>query len=223
MVDFILRLLQRVGFWLGVLVMGAVLVVGGRKIFEHLTYVPAQATVVALSAKCDMSYRTGRWSRTEQTVDCAQVPVVKARTPDVDWTVNRVIFVDLAYRAESGQSMTATARLGKLGRTKVAPGEKIQILRSPDRPDLVTGPADATLVAIWGMIFAIGAAMLGVSLWIKRLRNPRPIMGATPALARGFNPGAPAPINRNAQPSFEMAARTHFGRVAPTADYVRRG
>jgi hypothetical protein len=136
----------------------------------------------------------------------------EGRTPDVDWTVNRVIFVDLAYRAESGQSMTATARLGKLGRTKVAPGEKIQILRSPDSPDLVTGPADAARVAIWGMIFAVGAAMLGASVWIKRLRNPRTIMGATPALAGGFNPGAPAPINRNAQPSFEMAARTHFGR-----------
>jgi hypothetical protein len=30
-------------------------------------------------------------------------------------------------------------------------------------------------------------------------------------------------LQHNARPSFEAAAQTHFGRRAPTVDYVRRG
>jgi hypothetical protein len=230
MLDFVLRVIQSFGFWVGLLFVGGALVIGCTKISEHSSYIPVEATVVAVSTKCNMSYRTGRRSRHERTVDCGDVAGVKARTPEVDWTVDRVTFVDLAFQAETGQTVTKSVRLGTLERTTAAPGEKVPILRSRDTNNLITSPTSASFLRNWGMMFIIGAALLGMSLWIRRLRNPRPA-SAMPerdyaTAARELDVATPPPPperGRNARPSFGAAAGGHFGRRAPTVDYVRRG
>jgi hypothetical protein len=226
MLDFILRAMQSIGLYMGLLFLGSSLIIGGLKIYEHSTYVPTEATVVAVSTKCEMTFRTGRWSRTERTVDCAEVAGVKARTPEVDWTVNRVTFVEIAFQAESGETVRKTERLGKLERTSAAPGDKIPILRSRDRNNLVTGPVNASFLRIVGTAFIIGAVLLGMSLWIRRLRHPPPA-AAMPehdyaAAARELEAITPPMANRNPRPSFEAAAGGHFGRRTPTVDHVRR-
>lgn len=229
MLDFILRTMQSIGFYVGLLFAGGALLIGGFKIYEQSTYVPVVATVAAVSVKCNMSYRTGRRSRTERTVDCAEVAGVKARTPEVNWSVNRVTFVEIAFQAETGQTVHKTLRLGTLERTAAAPGDKIPILRSRDTNNLVTAPASGSFLRNWGIMFIIGAVLFGMALWIRRLRNPRPA-AAMPerdyaAAARELAAVAPPPavVNRNARLSFEAASGGHFGRRTPTVDYVRRG
>src|SRR5262245_11536370 len=117
MLDFILRTFQRIGLLLGLLCIGSSLLVGGMKFYEQSTYAPTQATVLALSTKCEMSYRTSKFSKTERVVECSEVANVKARFPEVNWSVSRVPFVELSYATPAGQGIRATARLGKLERS----------------------------------------------------------------------------------------------------------
>ena len=171
MLDLILRTLQRIGLMVGLLFIGAPLVVGGMKYYEHSTYAPTQATVLALSTKCEMAYKTSRYRSNERVVDCSEVADVKARYPEIDWTVTRVPFVDLSYTTPSGQPIRATARLGKLERTTAIVGEQIPILQSRNNPGLITGPANARFVRILSLTLIAGIALFAASRGIKWLRT----------------------------------------------------
>jgi hypothetical protein len=215
MLDFILRAMQSIGLYMGLLFLGSSLIIGGLKIYEHSTYVPTEATVVAVSTKCEMTFRTGRWSRTERTVDCAEVAGVKARTPEVDWTVNRVTFVEIAFQAESGETVRKTERLGKLERTSAAPGDKIPILRSRDRNNLVTGPVNASFLRIVGTAFIIGAV-----LWACRcgsggcaIRRRRPRCRSTTTLRLRAS-------SKRSHRRWRTATHGHRSRPQPAATSV---
>src|SRR5215475_13782388 len=103
--------------------------IGGMKFYEQSTYLPTQAIVIANLIKCDMSYRTGR-STSHTVVECADVDLVKARNPEIDWTVAHIPYVAVSYRTAAGQQTMSVERLSKLERTSATVGEEIPILQS---------------------------------------------------------------------------------------------
>src|SRR5262245_33883553 len=105
MTDVILRIAQRVGLSVGLLFIGASVLVGGMKFYQQSTYIKTDATVLALTIKCDMSYRTGKSTSSHTVVECSDVNKVKARYPEVNWTVDRVQYVDVVYATPEGRQM----------------------------------------------------------------------------------------------------------------------
>src|SRR5215468_9769478 len=170
MLDFVLFFLHRIGLWMGLLLAGSSLFFGGLKTYEHVTYLPAQARVVGLATKCEMSYRLGGRSISNGVVPCSDVARVKASSPDTDWKVEQVVFVDLIYAVDGGVVRT-TARQGKLERSNVMIGETIPVLRSPKDPRVVTGPVNPGLALMMSVVFAIGLILLAMSWWAKRRRE----------------------------------------------------
>ena len=168
--NFMLFFLERFGLWVGLMLIGTALLAGGLKFREHATYVPTQAKVVGLFTRCEMSYRVSRQQETSRMVDCRDVDRVKAGSPEVEWKVSRVAFVDLAY-AVDGRAMRTTVQRGKLQRDTVAMGETIPVLRSPDKPYDVTGPASGFMKFFVGGIIAIGLVLFGLSRWAKQKRD----------------------------------------------------
>ena len=153
MVDFILRFIQRSGLAIGIILGGGSFLVGGMKTYEHLTYLPTQAKVTGLFTKCEMSYRTGRYSTTEAMVECSKVDAVKARYPEVNWKVTEVQFVEVAYATPSGKPMVTSARMGKLELANARIGEVIPILQSPSDPKTITGPANRGMIGMLIIVF----------------------------------------------------------------------
>jgi len=192
MLDFILFFLHRIGLWMGLLLTGSSLFFAGLKLYEHVIYLPTQARVVGLSTKCEMSYRVAGRLKSSEIVACSDVARVKAGSPDVDWKVEQIVFVDLAFAVDSHPVRT-TARLGKLERSKVAIGEIIPVLRSPDNPQVVTGPVHPGLLLMMSVVFGIGLMLLAVSWWAKRRREAGALAApATYAVAGTFGQHRPA-------------------------------
>ena len=180
MFNFILRVIQRAGLWIGLLFIISAFMIGGMKTYEHLTYLPTQATVLGLSTKCDMSYSRGRYSKFETTVECSDVESTKASYPnDINWKVRQVVFVHVGYATPSGQPMQTEVRLGKLGQSGAKIGQQVHVLQSPTDPKVITGPANAAMMAMVVMFFCVGAGLFAASRWAKLMRNRGPQSKAT--------------------------------------------
>src|SRR5262245_35635321 len=153
MLDFILRTFQRIGLYVGLLFIGSSLVVGGMKFYQHSIYARTPGTVLALMIKCDMSYRTGRHSTNHSVVECSEVNNVKARYPEVSWTVDHVQYVDVAYVSPDGRPMHAVVPLSRLEQKSANVGGQIPLLVSRDDPAFITGPANARFFGLLSVIF----------------------------------------------------------------------
>jgi hypothetical protein len=211
MLDFVQRFLGNFCLHLGLLLLGVALVVGGMKSYEHLTYVPTQATVVGLSVKCEMSYKVGRTTFNEGLIECDQVAQFKSRSPDTDWIVNRVTFVTVEYVIDGGLRVTATARSGKLELTNPRTGETVPILRSAENPTLITGPVTPLFMGGLGLSALAGIVLLGM-WWIVRRWRARTQEAALRTLTPHYAPSiAPEdPVQRPSRvqltPATQMAA-----------------
>jgi hypothetical protein len=168
-----LRIVRKLCVVMGLLLTGVAVLAGGRKLFEHATFSPAQATVLAVTTKCEMSYKANRWNRTEQLVECTDVSRVKAGNPEIAWEVRRIPIVTVAYRTADNRLATVTERLGKLMVDHVRVGEVIPILVSAGQPSEITGLASITFIAFCGASLVIGLMLLGIATLAHRaLENP---------------------------------------------------
>jgi hypothetical protein len=168
MKDRALRAGRKFALVMGLFLIGIAVFTGGRKLGEQLTFSPVQATVLAVTGKCEMSYKTGRWSRTQRLVECAEVPAIRTRYSEVEWQVRRVPLVTLAYPTADQRSVTTTVPLDKLERSTVRAGETIPVLRSPGRGSEITGAAGMRFLAFCGALFACGLLLLGMAMLAHR-------------------------------------------------------
>jgi len=183
MIDLLLRLVQRLGLWLGVVLMGAAVFAGGRTVYRNFTYVPVQARILAVTAKCDMSYRESRWNHVQQLVECAEVPAINARNPEINWHVYRSPFVSIVYQTSNNQRIYATVRLADLQRSHAVVGEIVPVLYSAAQPDQVSGPINFQFVRMWSVFFVIGFVLIGFAWLAGRMRR-RGAVERQPRLSR---------------------------------------
>lgn len=153
---------------MGLFLIGIAVFVGAGKLGEQLTFSPVQATVLAVTSKCEMSYKTGRWSRTRRLVECADVPAIRTRYSEVEWQVRRVPLVTLAYPRADDRSVTTTVPLDKLERGALRAGETIPVLRSPGQGSEITGAASMRFFASCGALFAFGLLLLAMAMLAHR-------------------------------------------------------
>jgi hypothetical protein len=215
MLDFFQERLSRIGLCLGILFAGSAALIGGLKFYEHMSYVATTAKVVSVSVKCEMSYKTGRRSTNERIAECGEVESIKRRYPEVDWSVDHVTFVAVEYAVDSGLRMTTTVRLGKLERAEATVGETIQILRSRETPDLITGPVSLHFLKYWIPMFLLGVGLLG-TWWVVRRWRARTQLAGLASLQHELNTlesQATKPSNLPLAQSARSAAREgSFGR-----------
>ncbi len=168
--DLVLKVLQRLTFWIGLGAMAAVLLFVGQRVYEQFTYLPAVGKVLGVTEKCDMSYRENRFSRPTRLVECAEVAAIKARDPRIDWHVYRSPFVSLVYMLD-GKPVRATVRLAALARSSARLGDTIPILPAPGRPEEITGYLDLAFFRLWGALFLAGAVLFGLAEVLRRVRR----------------------------------------------------
>jgi hypothetical protein len=167
-----------------VLIGGGGLLLVGTKIYQQTTYVPVDARVLARSVLCEMSYATGRHSRTERIVPCAQVASVKAKLPEIDWAVRQVDFASIAYLI-GREERVVTVGLGDLGGRNVVVGQTIAILHSPDDPQKVTTPITLGTILLGAILFVVGLTALIGPTTIRRWRRRRSLQ-ASASSAQAF-------------------------------------
>ena len=167
---WVLHHLEKGLLGLGLLMVGATVLILGLRTHEVTTYLDAVAEVVAVETKCEMSYKTGRRSRTERIVDCRDVASVKARTPEVDWRVVKVTFATLHFKSATGDTVRTSVRTSKIGRNSVMSGERIGVLYSPTTPTDVSAPFELSELAL--LLPFGGFGLLVLFLW-NRLRRSR--------------------------------------------------
>jgi len=163
-----LRAGRKFTFVIGIFLIGTAVFVGGTKLREQLTFANTQATVLAVTITCEMSYKTGRWSQTARIAACADVPAITARYSEVEWQVRRIPIVSLSYPTADNGSANANMPLERLERGSVRVGEVIPVLQSPGRPGEITGPASIRFLAVCGTIFCFGLFFLGLAMLAHR-------------------------------------------------------
>ncbi|MBB4301782.1 hypothetical protein GGD81_000799 [Rhodobium orientis] len=123
----------------GAIVVLASLFIGIMETSDWLRLPTATATVQAVTVKCAMSYKVGKYDRKKSVVDCGEVGAIKAKAPDLNWKVGKVSFATLVYRPGGGKLVIDDFALTALHRDSVAVGEKLTVYYRPARPDVAVG------------------------------------------------------------------------------------
>ena len=134
-----LRLLSNSLNVVGAIVVLASLFIIVMETSDWLRLPTATATVQAVTIKCAMSYKVGKYDRKKSIVDCGEVGAIKAKAPDLNWNVRKVSFATLVYRPGGGKLVIDEFALTALHRDSVAVGEKMTVYYRPARPNIAVG------------------------------------------------------------------------------------
>ena len=165
-----------------------VLLVTGTSVYHDFTYARADAVVTGRSALCEASYYSGRYSKTRRILPCVEVPSLKAKFPEVTWSVEQVVVVSLSYPV-GVERQNATIKLSELGGHRdVAVGQSLAILYSPGDPKSVAAPTPANELIGSGIVLVVGLSVLVLPTFVSRWRRRRLLPQVGTPVAGPFGP-----------------------------------
>ncbi|MCW2308366.1 DUF3592 domain-containing protein [Rhodobium gokarnense] len=151
----------------GAIVVLASLFIGTMETSDWLRLPTATATVQAVTVKCAMSYKVGKYDRKKSVVDCGEVGAIKAKAPDLNWTVRQVSFATLVYRPGGGKLVIDDFALTALHRDSVAVGEKLTVYYRPARPEIAVGGPSWSWFRGFAVVAGLGPLILA-GAWLLR-------------------------------------------------------
>ena len=185
-IDFIQKMLL-IGFvvWLG----GGLLIIG-LEIYRQINDQRTEAQIVAVRTMCEMEWRVSRRRSREIDVPCAEVPLVRAANPSIDYEVKEFEQAAIRFVARDGSPQLVAVRASKVDAEGAHVGDLIPITYSPSNPGNVRGLLTVSKLLEMVQLTLLGVICLGGWLLVRRLRAGPASRGSSERTAGPAEPKA---------------------------------
>lgn len=190
----IMTMLKVVGLIVGVILLGAGLVMLGVELRAQLVWERVEARIERIGVVCDLKWTELRLSRNAyrphyRTLPCHDVAEFQARHPEIDATIKEVTVIDVRFSA-IGSDVRATGRHTPDAWRAPSVGETVAITYNPANPSEIAWRGAAMRMYLAGGIITLAGAALIWLGWPRSRQRQDATPPAAPCTRLGSSPAA---------------------------------